>query len=446
MQVTVEDVSSLTKKMTITLSGDKVEKALNKAYKKLGSEVNFKGFRKGKVPRKVLEKNYGPQVRNEVSEELIQGSYFDALEETKLDAVVHPDIKNPLFVDDGSFVYEAEVDVRPEFELGKDKGLEIELPKIEVSDEEIEAELEEKRRQMAPLRNVEDRASREGDIVILDYEGFEDDKPIKQVVGKDLNVDIGSGTLGAEFEESLVGLKKGEETAKEIDFPADFPNPVLAGKKVRFDLKVKDVKERVLPELDDEFAKDVGDQYETLEDLKKDIHARRYKEKEDVMSGDMSDKIMMGLLEEHAFEVPKQLVEHEITVMIKQLEENLQGQNMTLESAGMNREQLKDQYRDTAEKRVRGDFILKKIAEVEEIKLENDDIESGFQRIADKYNMKIDEVKQYFTNRDDLLPFMSELLSEKILNFLKDVTTINYVEAAEGSDKDEEKSQSGDEA
>jgi len=416
------EMSSLTKKMIITLPQELVGKEMESAYKKLSSEANLKGFRKGKVPRKVLEKNYGPKVEYDVAEKLIQESYFDALEKSKLDAVVHPDIREQKFVEDGTFRYTAEVDVRPQFELGEYKGVEIEQAEAVVSDEELSAELEALRKQMAPLRSVADRGVAEGDLAIIDFQGFHNGNPIKQVVGENYSVDVGSGQFGKEFEAKLTGLCKGDETAQQVDFPENFANPILAGKKVEFKIKVKDVKERVLPELNDDFAKEVGAEFATLADLKAHITEKKLQAKKDGQRSELTDKLMKALIERHAFEVPPRLV--------KDLEENLERQGVTLEAAGLNRDKLVEQYKVAAEARVKGDFILKKVAEKEALKLENEDIDKGFQRISQQYNMPVSEVKKYFSNRDDLLPFMAELLNEKILNFLLDAATVKVVPPA----------------
>jgi len=436
MQVNVEEVSSLTRKMTVVLPRETVSKALDAAYGKLNNRVSIKGFRKGKVPRKVLEKNYGESIRYEVADKLVQDTYFDALEQTDIDAVVHPEISRHAFEEDGTFVYEAEVDVRPQFELGEYKGVEVEQPEIVVTDEEVESELAALQRRLAPLSPVEDRPIREGDIAVIDFQGFHEGEPMPQVQGEDYTVDVGSGQNGKEFEEKLVGLSKGDETSVEVEFPPGFANPVLAGKKVEFRLKVKDVKERLLPELNDDFAKEVGEEFENLEALKSHIREERAKRKQEAQKGDLIDRLMAKILEEHDFEVPPRLVAYEIDALIKELENNLERQGMTLESAGINRDDLVKQYQEAAEKRVRGDFIIKKIAEVEEIKLENEDIDKGFQRIADQYQMPVSEVRQFFQSRNELLPFLNELLSEKVLEFLVSQAKVKSV-PQEGEDATE---------
>ncbi len=430
MQVNIEDVSALTKKMTIILPRDFVEKRLDDAYNNLKSEVSLKGFRKGKIPRKVLEKNYGAKVQYDVAEKMIQDTYFDALEQENIDAVVHPEIKTHKYEEDGSFAYEAEVEIKPQFELGEYKGIEVELPEIAVSEDEVEQELESLRKQMAPLRSVENRAIQMDDIAVIDFQGYHNGEPMKQVHGENYSVDVGLGRNGKEFEERLIGLNKGEDASHEIEFPSHFGNPVLAGKKVEFKIHVKDVKERVLAELDDEFAKDVGEEFNSLEDLKKHIHEKAMQSREESQRGDLVDRIMMKLVETHDFEVPRRLVAYEINALVKELENNLEKQGMTLESAGLNREALAEQYKEAAERRVKGDFIIKKIGEQENIKLENEDIDKGFNRIAQRYQMPVSEVKKYFGSRDDLLPLMNELLNEKILKFLTDAAKIKRVPAS----------------
>ena len=421
MDIVIEEVSTLTRKLIITLPAKEVGKALNKAYNKLQKEVKLKGFRRGKVPRALLEKNYKEQVQADVGEKLVQDTYFDAIAQEKLDVVTHPDILRHSFNDDGTFTYEAQVDIKPEVELQTYKGLEIEKPATSVSEAEIDAELETLRRSHAVLRAADDdHAIEKDDIVIVDFQGFHEGQPMKQVHNEDYSVDVGTGRLGQEFENKLIGLKKGDKTLYEIDFDPDYPNPILAGKKVEFKVDVKDVKVRLKPDLDDEFAKDINEKHETIDDLRQEIRARLQKEKEAALEGDLDDRIMHKLLEIHTFDVPEKLVMYEVQEMIKQTEQQLEQRGLSLEDAGIKVEKLVEQNREIAEKRVRGDFILKKIAEVEEIKIGDEDMERGYQRIADQYNMTLPEVKSYFKRREEILPFMNELHNEKILQFLRE--------------------------
>ncbi len=286
MQVRVEEVSTLTRRLEVILPQELVGKEMAAAYDKLKSEINLKGFRKGKVPRKVLEKNYGPKVEYDVADRLIQESYFDALEEVKLDAVVHPEVREHRFEDDGTFFYQAEVDIRPVFELGDYKGVEVKQPELVVSDEDLAAELEKLRRELAPLKSVTDRDIARGDIAVIDFEAYDQGQLMKHVGGKDYSVDVGSGQVGPEFEEKLVGLKAGQEATVTIDFPAGFSNPILAGKSIEFKIKVREVKERVLAELDDEFAKDVGEGFNSLDELRNHIREQRLKAMEERRRGD----------------------------------------------------------------------------------------------------------------------------------------------------------------
>ncbi|MEJ2032231.1 MAG: trigger factor [Deltaproteobacteria bacterium] len=439
MQVTVEEINPLTKKLKIELPRDQVSKELDAAYRDLGARVSIKGFRKGKVPRKVLEKSYGPKVEYDLGEKLIKESYFDALEQSKLKAVVHPEITSQSFTGEGTFVYEAAIDIKPQFELGEYKGVEIEQAEATVTDEEVAQELESLRGQHAPLRSIEEnRGIDNGDVAVIDFQGYHKGEAMKQVAGDNYTVDVGSGRNGKEFEENLIGLKKGEETDKEISFPVSFPNPVLADKTVEFRIKVQDVKERVLPELDDEFAKDVSEEFKGLEDLKEHVRTRLREEKEKARAGEITDKIMAKLLEGHEFEVPQRLVTYEINEIIKEMETNLERRGLSLESAGMNREQMREQYREVAEKRVRGDFILKEIAEKEKIQVTDEDMKQGFERIANQYAMPVEEVKKYFQNRDDLLPFINEMLNEKILKFLREEAKVKVATAGPATAAPEE--------
>ncbi len=444
MDVVVEDVSALTKKITITLPADEVQKKLDKAYGKLQRDTKIKGFRRGKVPRKVVIRHYKGQVEAEVGEKLVQESYFDAIEKEKVDPVVHPDISEPVFTKEGTFTYVASIDIRPEFELGDYKGIEVVKDSAPVSDAAVDIEIEELRRDMAPLKSVEERAVEKGDIIVVDFEGFHGGKAMKEVKNDNFSVDVGSGKLSPEFEEKLVGMNKDEDASHEVDFPSHYNNPVLAGKKVEFRVKVKDIKERVLPELNDEFAKDVDEKHTTFSDLQNDVRERLQKQKDEQAEGQVTDGLMQSLLGNHEFDVPERLVRFEVEEMVKNTEKSLEQQGMDLEAAGINRDELAEQSKETAEKRVRGDFILKKIAETEEIKVNDEDMERAFKRIGDQYNMTVAKVKEYFGNRDDLLPFMNEILNEKILTFLRE--NAKFVEAVAEPAKEEEKEETSEES
>lgn len=441
MQVNIEGIGTLTKKVTVTLPTTEVQPRLNAEYEKLKKDSKMRGFRRGKVPHSIIVKNYKPQVEGEIGEKLVQETYFDVIEKEKIDAVTHPEITSVKYNEDGSFTYVAKVDTRPVFELAEYKGLEVERPAVLVTDEEVQLELEALQKEMAVLRSVEDRAVQPNDVVIVDFQGYHKGNAMKQVKNEDYTVDVGSGRMGSEFEAKLVGMKKDEEGSHEVDFPESHPNPILKGKKVEFRIKVKDVKERVYAELNDDFAKEVSESFATLDQLKASIRERKTKEREEKAEGVITDRLMMKLLENHDFEVPNRLVAFEIEQMIKQTEEQLKQAGMSLEAAGLSKEKLAQQNAEVATKRVRGDFILKKIGEVEEIKIEDEDLERGFKRIGDQYNMPVAKVKEYFKSRDDLLPFMNELLNEKILHFLKEKATLvdeKPVESAENEKKGEE--------
>jgi trigger factor len=430
MDVKVEEISALTRKITVTIPSETVQPMLNKAYDKLKKEVKMKGFRRGKVPRSVIIKNYKGQVEGESGETLVQENYFAAVEKEGVDPIVHPDIKEVNYNEDGSFTFVAEVDVRPEFELAQYKGLEIEKEEVVVSDAEILLELNTLQKENAPLAEVTDRAVKNEDVVIVDFQGYHEGTEMAQVKNEDYSVDVGSGNMGADFEEKLVGMKVGEEASHEVDFPETHPNPMLKGKKVEFRINVKKIQERVLAELDDEFAKDVGeDGIDTLDALKASIKDKMSKQREESAQGVLTDRMMQKLLESHTFDVPKRLVAFEIEQMIKQTEQQFEQGGMSLEAAGLSKETLAQQNEPVAEKRVRGDFILKKIAETEDIKVEDEDMERGFKRIGDQYNMPVAKVKEYFQSRDDLLPFMNELLNEKILGWLREQSV--FVDAPE---------------
>ncbi|WP_028318037.1 trigger factor [Desulfobulbus elongatus] len=435
MDIVVEQLSELTRKLTVTLPKETVGPALAKAYAKINKDVKLRGFRRGKIPQGVLENNFKEQVQAEVGEKLVQESYFDAVEQEKLDPVVHPEITEHSFKDDGTFVYMAMVDVKPQIDLKAYKGLEVEKPLVVVRDEEVDKEITLLQRHQAVLQTAEEgHAIAMDDVAVVDFQGFHNGKAMKEVNNENFSVDIGMHRLGKDFEEKLLGLKKGDKTLYEITFPADYPNPMLAGKTVEFKVDIKDVKVRIKPALDDEFAKDIKPELNTLAELRDDIRQRLQQSKDEALKGDLDDKIMLKLIELNPFEVPQRLVNYEIQEMLKQAEENLKRSGLSFESAGIKLDDLVEKNREIAIKRVKGDFLLKKVAEIEEIKIADEDIQRGYQRIADQYRMTLDEVKKYFKRREEILPFMNELHNEKVLNFLREqakITEVAPVEAAE---------------
>ncbi|WP_417909326.1 trigger factor [Candidatus Electronema sp. PJ] len=433
IEIAVKKLSELTREITVTVPANVVQEAMDKAYGKLKKDVHLKGFRKGKAPMSILEKNYGERVQAEVAEKLVQATYFEAVEQKELDVVVHPEIRETRFADDGTFVYVAFVDVKPVFEISEYKGVELEKSPINITDADIDRRIEDLRRKHAVLRVAdEEHGVAVDDIVMVDFQGFHNEKPMKEVHNENYAIDVGTKRLGAEFEEQLLGLKKGESALYETVFPADYPNPVMAGKTIEFKVDVKEIKERVKPVLDDAFAQDVNPKYATLADLRADIAEQLRKQRESAQEGDLADQLMQKLISMNTFPVPERAVNYEIQEMINQTEEQLKRTGLTLETAGLKREEMAKQHHAGAEKRVRGDFLLKKIAELEDIKLADEDIERGYQRIAKQYNMTVPDVKKYFQRREEIMPFLAELLNEKILRFLVDAAKIT--EAAEAAE------------
>ncbi|MCI5211813.1 MAG: trigger factor, partial [Candidatus Electrothrix sp. ATG2] len=310
MDIAIEEVSELARKVTVTLPAEDVQKELDKKYNELRKEVTMKGFRRGKAPMSILKKSYKDRVEPEIADKLVQDTYFDAVEEKGINVIVHPEIREATFADDGTFTYIAMVEVKPEFELQEYKGLEIEKPNTDVSDTEVEEKIKELQRSKAVLRSTEDdHEIVMDDIVTIDFQGFHNEKALKEVRNENFSVDMGTGYLGEDFEERLLGAKKGDSILYESDFPADFQNPVMAGKTIEFKVDVKEIKERIKPELDDEFAKDIDEKHQTLDDLRTSISSDLKQEKEAALEGDLNNRIMQNLLNlNNEFPIPQRTV------------------------------------------------------------------------------------------------------------------------------------------
>jgi len=309
MNVNVEEISSIKKKVSIEIPGDEVTKEVDSFYKDLGKKANIKGFRPGKVPRNILERYFKDYVKAEVVQKLIGESYPKALTEANLEPVAPPVIDPGEFSEGKSFQYSAVIDVKPDIKLEGYTGLKIEGKKEELKDEEVEQRLKSLQNLHANLKTVsEGRPIQTGDYVIVDYEASVGGKPLEGAKALDFTVEVGSGQFIPTFEEKLIGLNPGEEKEIEVSFPEDYGYQKWAGKTILFHVKIKEIKEKILPVLDDEFAKDLGD-YSSLEELKTKLRGEIEKEKELALESQLKEQVVEQLLEANLFVVSESLVE-----------------------------------------------------------------------------------------------------------------------------------------
>jgi trigger factor len=427
MKVSVEEISSIKKKMNVEVPEEQVIKEVDSFYRDLNRKAKIKGFRPGKVPRNILERHFKDYVKAEVIQKLIQESYPQALSEAKL----HP-ISNPL-IDPGEmesgkpFQYAATIETKPEINLEGYIGLKIDGKKEGVKDEEVEERLKNLQNIHAQLKTVsEPKPVQRGDFVILDYEASMDNKPLDEGKATDFTVEVGSGRFIPDLEEKLVGLKPDEEKAIELSFPEDYGYKKWAGKTLSFHVKIKEIKEKILPVLDDEFAKDLGD-YSSLEALRLKLREEIEKDKKLILERQLKDQMVEQLLQANSFEVPESLVEEQTRTLVSDTKMRLATQGVEFKNLGVSEEKLQGDYRETAQKQVRTFLILEKIADQEGITVTDGEAEDRVREISERIHQKFDVLKRYYEKNGLIPEVKAGIMSEKVLNFLLEKANVNYV-------------------
>ena len=427
MKANVEEISSIKKKVSIEISEDQVNKEVESFYKDLGKKAKIKGFRPGKVPRDILERYFKDYVKAEVIQKLIEETYPQALSETDLHPVSPPVIDPGGFEDGKPFQYSAMIEVKPDIQLEEYTGLKIEGKKEEVKDEEVEERLKALQNLHANLKTIsEARPIQTGDYVIVDYEARLGGKPLEGGKAIDFTVEVGSGQFIPAFEEKLIGLKPEEEKEIEVSFPEDYGYQKWAGKTISFHVKIKEIKEKILPPLDDEFAKDLGD-YSSFEELKVKLKGEIEKEKELALERQLKDQVVDQLLEINPFDVPESLVGEQAKAMVSDTKLRLAAQGVALKKLGVSEEKLQEDYKAMAQKQVRTFLILEKIAGAEGIAVTDEEADDRLREMSERMHQKFDVVKRYYEKNGLLPEVKAGIIRDKTLNFLLEKANISYI-------------------
>ncbi|MFQ8689087.1 MAG: trigger factor [Blautia sp.] len=398
MSLQVEKMEKNMAKLTIEVSAEELEKAIQGAYLKNKNKITLPGFRKGKAPRKMIEKMYGKGVfLEDAANALIPSAYSDALKECELEIVSQPEIGVTQLEAGKPFIFTAEVAVKPEVTLGEYKGVEIKKVEAEVTDEEIEAELNKEQENNSRTVAVEDRAVEDGDIATIDFEGFVDGTPFEGGKGTDYPLTIGSNTFIPGFEEQLIGKNIGEQTDVNVTFPEEYQAKELAGKAAVFKCELKKIEKKELPELDDEFAKDVSE-FDTLEEYKADIKKNLMEKKEADAKRQMEDEAVEKAVENASMEIPDAMVDTQVNQMLDDFARRMQSQGLSMEQyfqfTGMTIEQLKTDMRPQALKRIQTRLVLEKVAETENIQPSEERVDEEIGKMAEMYKMEKDKLRE----------------------------------------------------
>ena len=398
MSLQVEKMEKNMAKLTIEVSAEELEKAIQGAYLKNKNKITLPGFRKGKAPRKMIEKMYGTGVfLEDAANALIPTAYSDALQECDLEIVSQPEIDVTQLEAGKPFIFTAEVAVKPEVTLGEYKGVEIKKIEVEVTEEEIEAELKKEQENNSRTIVVEDRAVESGDIATIDFEGFVDGTPFEGGKGTDYPLTIGSNTFIPGFEDQLIGANTGDKLDVNVTFPEEYQAKDLAGKAAVFKCEIKKIEKKELPELDDEFAKDVSE-FDTLDEYKADIKKNLTEKKEADAKRQKEDEAVDKVVENASMEIPEAMIKTQVNQMVDDFSRRMQAQGLSMEQyfqfTGMTIDKLMEEMKPQALKRIQTRLVLEKIAEVENIQPSEERVEEEIGKMAEMYKMEKDKLRE----------------------------------------------------
>lgn len=398
MSLQVEKLEKNMAKLTIETSAEEFEAAVEKAYQKNKSKMNVQGFRKGKAPRKVIEKMYGAGVfYEEAANILMPEAYGKALDECDLEIVSQPSVEVVQVEAGKPFIFTAEVAVKPEVTLGDYKGIEVEKNDVEVSDDEVTAEIDRVREQNARTINVEDRAVQDKDQTVIDFEGFIDGEAFEGGKGEDYALTIGSHSFIDTFEEQLIGKNIGDDVEVNVTFPEDYHAAELAGKPALFKVKIKEIKVKELPELDDDFAQDVSD-CENVAAYKEQVKSNLTKQKEDAAKAAKEEEVVTKIIENATMDIPDPMIDTQVRQMVDDFARRIQAQGLSIEQyfqfTGMEPQAFLEQMKPQALKRIQSRLVLEAVVAAENITASDEDIEEELKKMADAYQMELDKVKE----------------------------------------------------
>ena len=416
MSFTVENLEKNMAKLTIEVSAEDFEKALQKAYEKNKNKIAVNGFRKGKVPRAVIEKVYGAGVFYEdAANILIPEEYSKAAEESKLDIVSQPEIDVTQIEKGKSFIFTAEVALKPEVTLGEYLGVEIEKTDAKVTADDVKAELEKVREQNARLVDVTSRGVKDKDQAVIDFEGFVDGVPFEGGKGTDYPLTIGSHSFIDNFEEQLIGAKIGKEVEVNVTFPENYQAAELAGKPATFKVTVKAIKVKELPKLDDDFAKDVSE-FDTFADYKADIKKNLTEKKKEEAKREKEAKAVAKAVENASMDIPEGMIKLQVNNMVNEFAQRLQMQGLSIDQyiqyMGSNHQQFMESLKPEAVTRIKNSLVLEAVVKAENITATEDDFEEEVKRMADMYKMEVDKVKEILGDNEKE-QIMSDLAIQK---------------------------------
>ncbi len=404
MSLQIEKLEKNMAKLTIEVSADEFEKAVEKAYNKNKGKMSVPGFRKGKVPRKMLEKMYGEEIFFEdAANEIIPEAYSSEASNCELDIVSQPKIDVVQIEKGKPFIFTAEVATKPDVELGKYKGVEVEKPSAEVTEEDINTEIENVRNQNSRTVPVEDREVQDGDVTTIDFEGFVDGVPFDGGKGEDYSLTIGSHSFIDTFEEQLIGKNIGEELEVNVTFPDEYQAEELKGKPAMFKVTIKEIKKIELPEVDDDFAQDVSE-FDTLAEYKEDVKKKLLEKKEEEVKTEIENKAIDAIIEDSKMEIPESMIDLQVKQMTEDFSRRIQSQGISVEQyfqfTGLTPDKMMETMRPQALKRIQSRLVLEAIAKAENFEITEEDINSEIEKMASMYQMEVEKLNELISDSE----------------------------------------------
>ncbi|MFY0545362.1 trigger factor [Brevibacillus sp. H7] len=408
--------------LTVEVDAAQVDAALDQAFKKVVQKVNIPGFRKGKIPRKIFEARFGVEsLYQDALDILLPTAYGQAVREAGIEPVDRPEVDVEQMGKGQNLIFKATVTVKPEVKLGDYKNLSIESKDFTVTAEDVEAELKRMQERHAELVVVEEGSAQNGDIAMIDFEGFQDGVAFEGGKAENYTLELGSGTFIAGFEEQVIGMQVGEEKEITVTFPEEYHSPNLAGKEAVFKVKLNSLKRKNLPVLDDEFAKDVSE-FDTLDELKADIKKKLEEKAEREKDTYVREQLVLKAAENAEIEIPDVMIEQELDQMVNEFAQRLQFQGMNIDLyyqfSGMDETKLRDQLRADATTRVRTALTLEAIGKAENIQVTEEDITEELNKLAGMYGRPADELRKIFTAQDGLAGLYRDVQTRKTVDFL----------------------------
>lgn len=445
MKINVERIEENKVELEVELGEEKIAEGLDRAYKKLVKDVEIPGFRKGKAPKQVFINYVGKQaLYNEAAEAIVPEAYFEAVEKEGLEPVEQPELELVQLEEEKPLIFKARVQVKPQLKLGEYKGVTVEHEELQATEEDVENHLKSLQERHARLESVEDRPIQEGDTAVIDFEGFIDGEAFSGGKGENYSLEIGSGSFIPGFEEQLIGMELGQEGEITVDFPEDYQQEDLAGKKAVFKVRINEIKKKVTLPLDDEFAKDVSE-FETIEELREDVRAKIEESAKEESYNILKNKVLEKVLENCEVSLPEVMVERKIDQFMQDMEQGMQRQGITLEKyleiTQSSREKVREEYRARAEEAVKAELALEEIAKQENIEISEEDLDKEFESLAESYQQDKEKIKGMFQMQGTLDMLKKNLLMDKTLELL-----VEHSEVVEPSGDEQEKQEAEEES